>query len=242
MAREQYQIRFQRHAYLERERDTYLTLEAYEDGALAAPSEGRISIFNASGVAVVDSVNVTIASSMATYTLTAATVADEGYGAGWRVEWQLTMPDGGDHAFRQNASLVRFRLYPVITDADLLRRHTDLAAHMPAGLSSYEPYIEEAWVDVESRLEMQGRRPNLVLSPEALRAVHLYGTLKIICRDFAGTGAADNKWTMLAEHYEEQAEKSWAGVNFIYDEDNDGREDGSKRRGGLTSLWLGSVH
>lgn len=241
MSRTDYQARFLRHAYLERERPTFLSLEVYEDGALAIPSAGTISIFNASGIAVVDAVAVTVASSIATYTLAAITVADEGYGAGWRVEWSLTMPDAGVHGFRQNASLVRFRLYPVITDADLYRRHTDLAAHLPSGLSSYEPYIEEAWVEVESRLEMQGRRPFLVLSPEALRSVHLYGALKIICRDFAGTGAADNKWTMLAEHYEEQEEKSWTGVNFIYDQDNDGRDDARKRRGGLTSLWLGSV-
>jgi hypothetical protein len=236
-----YQARFLNHAYLERERNTDLAIGLYEDGALVAPSGGEVSIYNASGVAVVNAAAVVVSGSRATYALSSSTVSAESYGSGWRVEWSLTMPDGEVHGLRQNASLVRFLLYPVITDADLYRRHTDLASHLVGtGLTSYEGYIQEAWIEVESRLEMQGRRPFLVMSPEAMRSPHLYGTLKLICRDFAGTGSPDNKWAVLADHYDSEEMKSWADLNFIYDEDNTGEADGVSRTDAKPTLWLGS--
>ena len=153
----------------------------------------------------------------------------------------MTLTAGGVEVIKNDAQLVRTVLRPVITDADLYRRHTDLASHLVGtGLTSYEGYIEEAWIEVESRLEMQGRRPFLVMSPEAMRSPHLYGTLKLICRDFAGTGSPDNKWAVLAEHYEDQESKSWSDLNFIYDEDNTGIEDGVSRTSSRPTLWLGS--
>jgi len=55
-----YQARFLNHAYLERERNTDLAIGLYEDGALVAPSGGEVSIFNASGVAVVNAAAVVV--------------------------------------------------------------------------------------------------------------------------------------------------------------------------------------
>jgi hypothetical protein len=232
-----YQARIGRPLYLERERPTYLEIGLYTGGALATPSSGTISIYDASETAKVSADAVTVTGSKATYTLLAATVASSSYGPGWRVEWSLTMPDGYVHVIRQQASLVRCRLAPMVTDADLLARHPDLTTHRPSTWTSWETMIEQGWIAVEDRLESLGRRPYLVLSPEALRAIHLAATLGLIARGLCGAGDPANRWTALAEHYEAEAEAAWSRLHLVYDEDDDGRDDGRRRRG-VTSIWL----
>ena len=235
-----YSARFLTPAYLERDRSTYLSLGVYTAGALAAPSVGEIQIYDASNTALVaDDTAVRIRSSVANYTLESSVVSSKSLGAGWRVEWSLTMPDGYVHVLRQDAALVRVRLAPVITDADLLARHTDLTNLRPANQSSYQGYIDEAWRDVLGRLEAAGRRPYLVISPEALRPVHLFTTLELIFRDFAGSGDPTNKWTMLAEHYSKEGERGWAHLSLVYDETDSGTGS-ARRRQGMTSMWLTS--
>ena len=235
----EYQVRYPTVTQLERARDSYLTLPVYDDGALAAPSSGTISIYNPSGTAVVDGAAVTITGSIATYTITAATVATESFGSSWRVEWALVMPDTETHLWRHDAALVRVRLDPVVTDADLLARHSDLNSYLPSSTSTgWEVWIQEAWREVLSRLEMTGRRPWLIMTPQALRPIHIYTTLGIICRDLSGGGDEDNKWTRLADRYSDDAERAWATVNFAEDADNDGSEGGSGRTGATSTVWL----
>lgn len=238
MAWTEYQLRALGPVYLERDRPTTLTLPLCSAGALAAPSSGTITIYDGSNTAIVNAAAVTITSSIATYVLLAATVSTKTLGVGWRVEWTLTMPDACEHVYRQTASLVRCRLGPVVTDADLLARHTDLASYRPSGQSSWQQYVEEGWREVVSRLEGMGRRPYLVLSPEALRQVHLYETLTLICRDLAGAGDPQNRWTALSETYRREAEGAWGRLALVYDEDDDGHDDAIHRRPGVSSLWL----
>ena len=238
MAWVEYQARFITPAYIERDRDTLLTLGLYSAGALAAPSSGTISIFDAAGVAVVDGGSVVITADEATYTAKTSNHGSLSLSSGWRVEWSLTMPDGYVHVVRQDAALVRMRLHPVITDADLLARHTDLTNLRPSALTSYEDYIIEAWREIVGQLEERGRRPYLVISAQALRGVHLYTTLGLIFRDFAGSGDPTNRWFVEAERYEARAREAWASLTLAYDEDDDGKADSTRRSGGMTSVWL----
>ena len=230
----EYQVRWRQPAYIERARDTFLEIEVYDDGSISAPSSGTISVYNAAGTAVVDAQSVTIASSKANYTITAATVASESFGDDWRVEWTLVMGDTNTYLFRQDAALVRVRLAPVIADADLTARYPDLGSYLDSSLTSWEGFILEAWWDVVGRLESMGRRPYLIVSPEALRPVHLHTTLGLICRSLAGSGDPDNKWHFLADMHERKAEEAWATTTLKYDSDDDG--DGEGERVGATVL------
>lgn len=224
---------------LERARDSYLDISVYDDGAISAPSSGTISIYDPAGTAIVDGAAVTVAGSKATYTLTAATVTASSFGMGWRVEWSLVMGDTMTHVYRSDASLVRIRLAPVITDADLLARHSDLDDYKPSSSSTgWETWILEAWKEVGARLEMMGRRPYLIISAQALRPVHLFTTLAIICTDLGGTGDEDNRWARLAESYSAKAEDAWSSMTLVYDEDDSGSEPTSDRVGGTTTMWL----
>lgn len=211
--------------YIERNRAQLLKCPAYRDGALAAPSSGTVTVYNEADTKLVDAAAVTIASSVAQYSIGASTTADEDLGEGWRVEWALVMPDTITHTFRVPAALVRRRLYPVVTDADLIRRHADLSDLMPTTLSSYQDYIDEAWGDIMERIVSRGMLPYLVMDAAALRRVHMYHALELIWVDFS-TSAGDGRYLDLAKVYRDKFSEAWRELKFDYDLDNDGAADG----------------
>jgi len=233
-----YSARFLTPEWLERGRDNLAKCRVYRDGALAAPSSGTVSVFNASNLEVVAAASVTISGSVAQYTITSGVLGAELLGAGWLFEWNLTMPDGVAHIFRTDGGLVRRRLYPVVTDADLTRRHTDLASLRPSGLTSYQDYIDEAWAEIENRLIGEGNRPYLVVNPHAFREVHLFKTLELIFTDFH-MSAGDGKWLELANQYGKVYGIGWHRVAMSYDTDDDGFADSKdSRRSVISTVWL----
>ena len=238
MAYTEYAARLATRAYLERDRPTVLSIRMYTAGALATPTSGTISVYNASNTAMVSAAAVT-AGSTSSYTLLAATVAGESYGAGWRVEWSLTMPDGYVHVVRQSASLVRVRLACPITDADLLAAHPELASYYPSGQSSYATQIDMVWEDAQGWLESKGKRPYLVTDASALRPWIRAACLAIICRMQAGDGDPANKWAALADHYDAMTTTARDTLTLEYDETDSGQADPIRRAASRPTLWLG---
>ena len=237
-----YTARFLLPELIERGRDNLIKAPIYRSGALAAPSSGTVSVYDDGSTAVVSAASVTVSGSVAQYTLSAATVASEPFGAGWRVEWALVMPDGVTHTFRNDAALIRRRLYPVVSDADLFRRHPDLdpgdSASLVASGTDYQDFLDEAWATIETKLINMGQRPWLVMSPSAFRDLHIYSTLELIMVHFATT-AGDSKWQQLADTYAMKAERAWSDLNFLYDADDDGQiDDDNKRRSAVSTVWL----
>ena len=243
-----YTARFEIPDLIERGRDNLLKCWTYHNGTLSEPSSGTVSIYDASNTAIVSAAAVTIAGAppkTAQYNLTAATLSGLSLEEGWRVEWALTMADGVVHTFRNDAALVRARLYPVVTDADLFRRHPDFdpadAASVAVAGINYQEYIDEAWIEIQQQLIARGNRPNLVMSPSSLRFVHLYAVLELVCRHFSSTAGDGSRWAELAEVYGQKTAAAWAGLNFLYDTDDDGQaDDPQSRRTGHASIWLGS--
>ena len=211
--------------YIERNRTQLLKCPVYRDGSLASPSSGTVTVYNEAGTKLVDGAAVTVSGSIAQYSLTAGTTTDEDLGEGWRVEWALVMPDTITHTFRVPGALVRRRLYPVVTDADLIRRHADLSDLRPASLSSYQDYIDEAWGDIMERVVARGLLPYLVMDPRALRQAHMFHALELIFVDFS-TSAGDGRYLELAKIYRDRFNESWRELKFDYDQDNDGAADG----------------
>lgn len=239
-----YSARFELPDLIERGKNNALKCRVYRAGALVAPSSGTVSIYDTSTTAVVSAAAVTVSASVATYTLSSALVTDHALEEGWRVEWSLVMPDGVTHVFRNDAALVRGRLYPSITEADLYRVASSLN---PAGAAvihsetSFADKIDEAFVQIENRLIAQGNRPNLVLSPSAFRESHIYLALALIFEDFASR--LNEAYEIRARMYREMFEGAWGRLRFVYDTDDDGVPDdgaGGARRGGPRSLWLTS--
>ncbi len=224
-----YAPRFAGPELIERGRTNTLTCPVYRDGALASPTTGdTVSIYRPDGSLLVTA-TITKVSNVATYPLLASTMSAESYGENWVVEWALTMPDGVVHTFRRDMALCRRSLYPVVTDADLVRRHNDLAELRPSTLTSYQDYLDEAWVEMLHRLRQGGSLAQLICSPEDLRYVHLYRTLELIFRDFMVTAAADSKWATLAQSYADQGKAAWGQLAVKYDTNEDGVMDSNRR-------------
>jgi len=238
-----YTARFLLPEQIERGRANALECAVYRDGALITPSAGTVSVYDGGGTALVDGDSVTIASSRATYSLLAATIASSDLGEGWRVEWALDMPDGVTHPFRNDAALVRTRLYPVVTDADLFRWHPDLDPTASASLAktgaTYQVFLDEAWTTIQLRLINRGNRPNLITSPSALRELHLMMTLELVFRHLSTTGGPGGKWAEMASDYAGKTRNAWSELRFLYDDDDDGEvSDPHQRRAGQASFWL----
>lgn len=238
-----YQARLMLPDLIERGRDNVLTCPVYLDGDKAHPTGGTISIYDASNNAVTNGAAISVVANIASYTLTAATLADRPLEDGWRIVWALTF-SGGSPTFRNDGALVRYQLAPVVTDLDLYRLHPDLnpadsAALVPSG-TNYQTWIEESWTTIQLRLINVGNRPNLVMSPSSLREYHLYSTLELIARHFS-TSTGQGKWAVLADSYATRAARAWDQLNFTYDADDDGQADSQRRRAGASVTFLGGA-
>lgn len=233
-----YTARFLSPEWVERDRANVVKCPVYRNGDKAHPSDGTLTVYNAAGSKVLDGVTVTITSNVAQYSIGSSTLANESLEDGWLFEWSLDMADGITHTFRNPGGCVRRRLYPVVTDADLLRRHSDLSDIRPSSLTSYQDYIDEAWTHIESRLVGEGQRPYLVMSPSAFREIHVCKTLEFIFLDFS-TSAGEGKWMDLADHYGRLYGIAWNNLTFRYDTDDDGLPDADdRRRSGTSTVWL----
>ena len=207
---------------LEKGASNGLSCPVYRGGALVAPTSGTLSVWTPSNELLVNGQAVTVAGSIATYTISSGTLAAHTPSDGWRFEWTLLIA-GSTHVFSQDGSLVYRRLYPVISDLDLERAHTDLARRRPSTEASWQDAIDEAWARLESRLIAAGKRPWLILAPSALRDAHVFLTLSIIYGDFASTGGeASAEWSVM-NRYESKYEDAWKELTFPQREATTGR-------------------
>ena len=116
----------------------------YRDGALVAPASGTVTVYDEGGSEIVDAAAVTVASSIATYAITAAMVpATLSLSDDWAIHWNLTFSSGQVDKFRRAACLVKASLKPVITDADLTDVHTEQGSWISG--STAQSYIDAGW-------------------------------------------------------------------------------------------------
>ena len=224
---------------IERGRENTLRCPVYQNGSLVAPDAGgTVIIYDQTNTVQLSSV-VTISGSIAQVAYTpAVTLA---LSTGWRIEWTLTI-NSVVRVFRNEAALVRHRLYPCITGEDLFRLHPDLdPAHEASAVEatrSHQPQIDEAFADVENRLLAMGNRPNLVMTPSAFREFLIYKALEIIWRFEASTAGENSNAERLEVKYEKKAETAWDRITFSYDDDDDGQAEEGSRRNATPSVWL----
>lgn len=215
-----------------------MTCPVYLDGALAEPSAATVRLYNASGTAV--TVGATsIPGGIAQATVAQATLAAEELGSGWRVEWSLTMPDAVVHEFVNDAHLIRRRLYPTITDLDLVRRVSALdtsSATVITTATTYQGFIDEADVELQLRLLELGRRPWLAATPSALRQSWLMLALSLVFEDLA---TRDDMYAERAREYRQRFEDAFRSASMTFDYDEDGTVDADVRTVARPSVvWM----
>ena len=221
-----YTARFSSPDWIQRAITQTIECPVYRDGALVAPDGGgasTVSVYDADGAAIVDEQSATITNSIATYSIADTVIpATLALSDRWRVVWSLSMASIG-FTFTRSAGLVRRRLYPVVTDADLTRLHTELRAWMAEDATSLQGYIDAAWDDISQRLIEDGRWPFLILSPSSLRAAHVALSLHMAFLDYASSaGGAAGKYDALATHYAAKFEGAWDRLKMVYDFSDDG--------------------
>lgn len=199
----------------------------YWDGRLVAPDSGTWTFYDCNGD-VIASGAATIVDSIATATITPANMSTTPLQERARIEWSLDFTQDGTPAtytrvFRNEASVVRVLLHPVITDNDLFRIHPDLSTYLRGGVCSYQDQIDEAWDEIRLRLYEQGNRSHLIATPTSFRSVHRDLSLAIIFEGFDQFGAADNDYRELADRYRDRFERGWDRLTFSYEAcDQDG--------------------
>ena len=230
-----YTARFRSTETIERGRTQTISCPTSRAGATATPTSGTVTISRPDGTVLVTGA-VTV-SGIATFSVTGATTTAEALGEGWLIEWALVMPDGITHTFRQDAALCRRTLYPVISQDDLTQRHSDLPSLLGAA-ASYQPYIDEAFFTICTRLIGAGRRPYLVIQPSALRECHLMLALHLVFIDYSTSAGDGGRWQALADYYRAAYTEAWGQMSFNYDESDTNKVDPTQRKSGSSQVWL----
>lgn len=233
------QVDFRVPELIEQGRDNLIQAPMYLSGSLVAPDAGdTVSVYDASNTAIVSAQTITVTASVAVYNITAATVAGSSLGEGWRVVWSLTDDDGVVHTYDNEAALIRRRLFPTVTHAQLYRRISWLdpaGSSEPHSRSDFQNELDESWNILEHRLLQQGRRPWLIVSPSALRLAHLELWTSMVMESL---GSTLNDFGAEADRHRDRYEAEWARIRMLYDSDDDGQpEDVTARQGASSTLW-----
>lgn len=223
-----YSPRFALPELIERGRTEVLRCAVYRAGQLAAPASGTGAVYKRDGT-VLTSQSVTVTGGIAEITLPGSATTSLPYEDGWRVEWLLVMPDGETHRFTNDAMLIRVRLYPVVSDADVARRLRALDLSLPATITSrasHQDAIDEADVELQLRLIAAGRRPWLICTPSALRQAWLYLAIAIELESLA---AQNPQYRELAGDWRRRYDEAYTAASVSWDYDQDGVVDSTAR-------------
>jgi len=226
---------------IERARNNTITCPVFAGATLTAPSSGTCTVRTADGV--ISTGAVTVASSVAEYTITSAQMSGLEYSDDVSVEWALTMPDGVVHTFRSEGAICRVSGQQRVTPADLYRLEPYLDPTSGGAVWSQDGANQciEAHLEVEAELWLAGRRPYLVVSQTALRRVEMLTALRMCCEALSTTGR--QTFIDKAARYTSMLERAKQQATLQYDVDGDGRIDDANTRSSMRagSYRLGSV-
>lgn len=218
-----YSFPFSTPDYLQRARSQVLRMPAYYGGTLVAPASGTFTLYNSSGVAVVSAAAVTITASVATYTLLDSVIpVSTSTGDGWIEYWALTMPDGTVRTPRRTAAISLYELFPTVSLADVRALQSNVNellqnAQDPTG----QDKLAYIWGMVHRKIGMGGKKPYLILNPEALHEIVLNGWLWLINRDNRAS-VGDGTYKELALEYKEAFDDALKTAQLQYDTEEDG--------------------
>ena len=234
-----YSPRIRIHDVLERARGCTVDLPVYRDNQLQSPTSAFFRLTDPEGNDVIARTAVSIIANIATYNISASELPTTlRLADGYMQYWELTI-SGTVHTFKKPAAICLSALYPVISDLDLEAEYSDLASIRPSSLgSSYQTYIDEAWVQLIQRVRDQGNIEYLIMSPQSLRAAHKNLTFYLIFKDMDSSGLGEGRYLDLARTHRKEMEFDFKRLKFTYDLNQDGRADNeNKRRSALGVIY-----
>jgi len=228
---------------LERGKSQTTELQIYRDGTQIIPTSATYSILKPDNQYIVEGgVCTVLGSGTVQYTHTITQLNNQlNLGEGYVQDFNCTIA-GAVFSFRRMAAIVRKRLYPVISDADLEEVYTDLASLRPSSITSYQGYIDSAWYTIIRRIRTIGAGYEyLITSPEAFSEAHRHLSLYLIFRDFHSgmSQNAGSRYLELAQEHYRLYNDEFHVINFIYDEDHTGKpEEANKRKASQPTIYL----
>jgi hypothetical protein len=221
-------------------KDTVLTCPVYRDGALAVPASATVAVIGPAGENYAPA--ATVVGGVAEATLLGATTSGKEPGGGWRVEWTLAGLAGASDevVFRSSCYLVRYRLYPTVTDEDIARRVPALRTTFegrPTTAANYQGAIDEADTAIQRKLLENHRRPWLIVDPWALRECWLCLSLFFIYDALVGVTPDGDPYSERADHFYRAFEASWSKAQVHLDWDEDGSAEEGKTTAAKAPVW-----
>lgn len=215
----------------ERAKTATTTLEIYEDGVAVIPTAANFTLLDDSNKKIIDGGVATISvTGELSYIVAAGDIPKSiPFSDNWLIEWRATI-SGVEYTYRRTAAICRTKLYGVISDIDLTQSYSDLENIRPSSMSSYQQYIDEAWILIIERLKSQGNFPYLIISNQSLRQVHLDGTYMLIWRDMVSSGLGEGRYTELMLEHRRAFESGFQRLNYKYDVAEENISGGSDRR------------
>ena len=210
---------------LQREAANTTTIKIYRDGSQVVPASATYSLIKPDQTKISDAVAAAVdGSGTISYIHSAGQLPStiplgEGY-----IQEFVCVISGYTYTFRRMAAVCRRRLYPTVSDADLTACYADLNSLRPSSLTSWQNYIDDAWLEILRRIRSTGAGYEyLVMSPESFYDVLRHLSLYKIWRDFhSSLGQSNGRYLDLANEHFKLYQSSFDDLNFIYDLDHEG--------------------
>lgn len=155
----------------------------------------------------------------ATYSVSSASVAEETYDDGWRVEWSTAY---GIHV--ESAALVRTDLHCSVIAQDLLDEDPELyhaqwrdqvGAPIP-----WDRFIFATYKRFYSRLVTIKRWPWKIINPDGLRSYILAQALELVYSSLQTDG--NDRYQVKAQAARRRADQEWDRIQLLFNEAEDG--------------------
>tara|TARA_R110000822_G_scaffold41703_14_gene113501 strand:+ start:865 stop:1590 length:726 start_codon:yes stop_codon:yes gene_type:complete len=224
-----YSARFQGPTLIERGKDQTVSVDVEINGAPVTLTSGAMTVYKPGGSTLVDGVAGTVAGGVFTSaTIGAALTADEGLGQGWLIKMDLVIA-GASYTFFNDSILAAARLYPPISQTDLISRHSE--ALSLSSTANLQHYITEAWRDITISLYTDGIPYWKWRTPSALRAVHLSRSLELMFLDYATLMQGNDRYLQLASKYRQDYVAEYTQLRSTIDVGEDNNLDADKTSG-----------
>jgi len=208
-------------------------LKIYQSGAQVIPTAATLTALKPDGLGIVQDIAATVEpDGTCLYTFPSNQIPETlPLGEGYLLEWTATI-SGKQYTFRRTAAVTLRKLYPTVSDIDLIEEYANLDSLRPASLSSYEQYILSAWAEILRKIRNMGiGYEYLVLSPEAFHDSLKHLALYKIFRDFhSALSQSNGRFLDLANEHYANWKREFSSVNMIYDETHKGRSDQPEER------------